>query len=192
MLGEFTRIIREEIVSINPWHKGAPTFVLLTDPTTGNCSSISLWETEDHRKALDTSPFLQEQLTKIAHHFTAPPVREVCEVALEEMPQGNRARYARVMIGHTQPNQLDEAIRLVREVFLPEFQKQKGFQGLLFLVDTSTNKCFSISLWESEAEMKAHEASGHHGEQLAKGAHLMVAPQQIVEQRQYYEVALLA
>src|SRR5438067_8274657 len=61
------------------------------------------------------------------------------------------------MSGHTQPGQLDEAVRVVREVFLPEFQKQKGFLGLLFLVDTSTNKCLSISFWESEADMKGQD-----------------------------------
>ena len=73
------------------------------------------------------------------------------------MPQTGQARHARVMSGHTQPGQLDEAVRVVREVFLPEFQKQKGFLGLLFLVDTSTNKCLSISFWESEADRKARE-----------------------------------
>lgn len=96
------------------------------------------------------------------------------------------------MIGHTQPGQLDEAIRLVGQVFLPAFRTQQGFQGLLFLVDASTNRCLSISFWESQADVKAHEESGHHGEQLAKGTHLMVEPHQIVEQRQYYEVAVLA
>jgi heme-degrading monooxygenase HmoA len=87
---------------------------------------------------------------------------------------------------------LEESIRVVRDVLVPQYKTQKGFQGLLFLADASTNKCFSISFWETEAERKAHEESGHHAEQLAKGAHLVVEPQQVIEQRQFYEVALLA
>jgi hypothetical protein len=40
--------------------------------------------------------------------------------------------------------------------------------------------------------LKGQESSGHHGQQLAKGAHLMVAPEQILEAREYYEVTVLA
>jgi len=184
--------LHENVLPAARQHEGFKQVLLLTDPHTNKAIHLSFWETEGHLKGSETSGYLPEQLAGAMPFLAAPPMQEVYEVEIEQMPQPSQARHARVMSGHTQPGQLDEAVRVVREVFLPEFQKQKGFQGLLFLVDASTNKCLSISFWQTEADMKGHESSGHHGQQLAKGAHLMAAPEQIVEAREYYEVTVLA
>src|SRR5436309_9411087 len=140
---------------------------------------LSFWETEGHLKGSETSGYLPEQLAGAMPFLAAPPTQEVYEVEIEQMPQPSQARHARVMSGHTQPGQLDEAVRLVREVFLPEFQKQKGFLGLLFLVDASTNKCLSISFWESDDDMMGLESCGHHGQQISTGDNVLLSLDQI-------------
>jgi len=191
-LDEGIQLFRQVLLPTTRQHEGFHSTLVLTDPLGNKGVAITLWETEAHLKAPEPLTFRQHITAQFEHNLSRKLDIADYEVALEEIPQGSRARYARVMIGHTQAGQLDEAVRLVGEVFVPAFKKQKGFQGLLFLVDPKTNKCLSISVWETEAEMKGHESSGQHGEQLAKGAHLMVEPHQIVEQRQYYEVAVLA
>ena len=60
--------------------------------------------------------------------------------------------YARVTTTQFSPYRLDEAISIMRENTLPAAQKQTGFKGYLFLVDRSTGKGITITLWEEESD----------------------------------------
>lgn len=94
--------------------------------------------------------------------------------------------YARVTNVQFQPGKLDEAVQTYRESILPAARQQQGFKGGLFLTDQSSNKAISISLWETEADMKAGETSGYYQAQLAKIATLVSAP----PVREAYEVSV--
>jgi hypothetical protein len=59
--------------------------------------------------------------------------------------------YARVTTTQYSPYRLDEAIHIAREHTLPAARQQTGFKGYLMLVDRSTGKGITITLWE-EAE----------------------------------------
>ncbi len=65
--------------------------------------------------------------------------------------------FARVTTFQPRPDQVNAAIRNFRERVLPEAQKQKGFKGTLLLVDRKSGNTLGITLWESEADMKASE-----------------------------------
>ena len=67
---------------------------------------------------------------------------------------------------------MEEAIAIVKESILPVSRQQPGFQGFLTLLDRRGGKLILLTLWETEAELKAGEASGYYREQLAKFAHL--------------------
>ena len=73
--------------------------------------------------------------------------------------------FARITTTRARPDQVDAAVRGFRERLLPEAQKQKGFKGTLFLVDRKSGNTLGITLWESEADMKASEerATRLHG-----------------------------
>ena len=71
---------------------------------------------------------------------------------------------------------MDEGINIVRDSILPVSQQQAGFQGLLFLTDSDTNKGIAITLWESEEDMLAGESGGYYREAVAKAAALFATP----------------
>jgi len=60
--------------------------------------------------------------------------------------------YARVTTTQFSPYRLDEAIHIAREQIVPAAQQQTGFKGFLMLVDRSTGKGITITLWEGEED----------------------------------------
>ncbi len=58
--------------------------------------------------------------------------------------------YARVTTTQHSPYRLDEAIQIAQEHTLPAARQQTGFKGYLMLVDRSTGKGITITLWEGE------------------------------------------
>lgn len=60
--------------------------------------------------------------------------------------------YARVTTTQFSPYRLDESIHIAREQIAPAAQQQSGFKGYLMLVDRSTGKGITITLWEGEED----------------------------------------
>ncbi len=83
--------------------------------------------------------------------------------------------YARVITAQNQQGTIDEGIQIFLNSILPAARQQQGFKGALFLTDQSSNKAISISLWETEADMKAGETSGYLQSQIAKAIPLITA-----------------
>lgn len=84
--------------------------------------------------------------------------------------------YSRMTTMLPRPGMADEAARIFRESVIPAAQKQKGFRGALLLEDPNRGPGTSITLWETEADLKAGEESGYVQEQLAKFGPLMAGP----------------
>jgi len=68
-----------------------------------------------------------------------------------------------------------EAVRIYRDSVIPAAKKQHGFKGALLLTDSITGKGYSITEWETEADMKAGETSGYYEEQIAKFGQLLTS-----------------
>lgn len=68
--------------------------------------------------------------------------------------------FARASTLEVPPDQMDEALRNVREQVLPLIQQQDGFKGFIALADRQTGKAIGVSLWESEQAMRASEEVG--------------------------------
>ncbi len=81
--------------------------------------------------------------------------------------------YARVTIATAQPSKVDEVTKIVRDSILPAAKKQKGFKKLIDLGDRATGRGMIIVLWNTEADMKAGEASDYYREQIAKVGSLL-------------------
>ena len=84
--------------------------------------------------------------------------------------------FARVITVNAQPGKIDEAATLYRDSVVPAAKKQKGFSGAMLLTDPVTGKGISITLWETEADQKASEASGYVAQQLGKLASVLAGP----------------
>lgn len=84
--------------------------------------------------------------------------------------------YARVTIAPALIGKTDEVRRLHRDSVVPACRQQKGFKGLYFLHDDKTGKGYTISLWETEADMTAGEQSGFYQQQVAKFKDVLSGP----------------
>ncbi len=78
---------------------------------------------------------------------------------------------ARVTNLRLDPNMADAGIELLERELLPKLKGQKGFGGFLALTNAE-RKAVTVSLWETEADMKATESTGWYQEQVAKAAPL--------------------
>jgi heme-degrading monooxygenase HmoA len=97
--------------------------------------------------------------------------------------------HARVMIGQVKPEQLgavDEAIRTYQDSIVPAAQQQQGFKGALLLTNSHTGKAISITLWETEDDLKESQASEYLQAQIVKIGSFLAGPG-IVDQ---YEVSI--
>ena len=94
--------------------------------------------------------------------------------------------FARVTIAHSLPGRTEDVLRIERDSIVPACKQQKGFKGLYLLQDHKTNKGLTISLWETEADMRAAEASGFYQQQVAKVKDALAAP----PVREEYEVSI--
>jgi heme-degrading monooxygenase HmoA len=84
--------------------------------------------------------------------------------------------HARLIIGQYRPGKADEGMQMYRESILPEARQQRGFKGAMALLDRSTDKGMSITLWETEADAQASGTSTPYlQEQLARVASLLAA-----------------
>ena len=94
--------------------------------------------------------------------------------------------YARVTTFQIEPAKLDEALEVSRSSILPAMKQQQGFKGVLTMLDRQTGKATSITLWETEADLKAGESSGYYQQQVGKLASFVAAP----PAREAYEATL--
>src|SRR2546428_6745303 len=65
--------------------------------------------------------------------------------------------HARVTKYEGPPDQLEAGIKLIKETVIPSAKKLAGFKGGYWLVDRASGKGFSVTLFESEAALKASE-----------------------------------
>lgn len=84
--------------------------------------------------------------------------------------------YARTTVMQGRPETMKEATRIFNESVIPAAEQQKGFKGALFLTDPNSGKGMSITLWDSEEDMRAGEGSGYFKEQIAKFGPLLAGP----------------
>ena len=98
------------------------------------------------------------------------------------------AAYARVTITMAKPETFDQTGPLWRERVLPNLKQADGFRGVWVLGDRKTGKGITVTLWTTEAAMKALESSGAYGQALAVFKDFMTAPPTM----ELYEVMLQA
>jgi heme-degrading monooxygenase HmoA len=93
--------------------------------------------------------------------------------------------HARVVSMEMLPIDVREAARIYQERVLPAAREQQGFRGALLLTDAETGEGLSVSLWRSEADMHASEASGFYHMKLSELDALFIS----TPVRKHYEVS---
>ena len=69
--------------------------------------------------------------------------------------------FARVSTYTGTSDEIDEAIRQVRENTLPKLKQLDGYQGAYFLVDRQNGKSLSVTLWEGEEAMNTSKEAAN-------------------------------
>ena len=93
--------------------------------------------------------------------------------------------HARVVSMEMLPIDVGEAARIYQERVLPAAREQQGFRGALLLTDAGTGEGLSVSLWSSEDNMHASEASGFYHRKLSELDALFIS----TPVRKHYEVS---
>jgi heme-degrading monooxygenase HmoA len=55
------------------------------------------------------------------------------------------------------PERLEQTVDEFRDGALPELREQSGFKGITVAVNRRSGQAFAITLWDSEADMRASE-----------------------------------
>ena len=94
--------------------------------------------------------------------------------------------HARVVNMEVLPMNMAEAVRIYRDSLVPAAKEQRGFSGALLLTDPDTGEGVSVSLWESEDDMRASEASDFYHRKLDQLDALFIS----TPVRKHYEVSV--
>jgi hypothetical protein len=65
--------------------------------------------------------------------------------------------YARVTRFEGTPEQMDAAIKLVKETIAPGAKRLEGFKGGYWLLDRASSKGFSVTLFNSQSDLDKSE-----------------------------------
>ena len=65
--------------------------------------------------------------------------------------------YARLVKAHLKPGKYELATRTLEEKVIPMLKKQKGFRDELSFLDEDHKESVSISLWETEEDVRKYE-----------------------------------
>ena len=95
--------------------------------------------------------------------------------------------HARVVNLRVRPVDTEEMVRIYRDSVMPASRRQPGFGGAMLLTDPETGIGISVTMWETEADREAVEASGYYKEQIARLADFLVE----TPIRKHYEVSVL-
>ncbi len=94
--------------------------------------------------------------------------------------------HARVVSMEILPMDIEEAIRIYQDLVVPAAKEERGFRGALLLTDPYTGEGVSISLWESEDDLHASEASGFYHRKLDQLDALFIS----TPVRKHYQVSV--
>jgi len=83
--------------------------------------------------------------------------------------------YARVTHCPVQHEKLEEFTRWIREVSFPETKQQPGFRHAYLLTHQATGISIVITMWGTEADLKASENGGFLRKQIAGCAPFLVS-----------------
>jgi heme-degrading monooxygenase HmoA len=92
------------------------------------------------------------------------------------------------------PDQIDDGLRYAQENIVPSLQEVEGFEGVYLLVDRQSGKVLTITLWETEAALRAseEEANQLRGEHRGRWDQVPTSEAGVQEAGgvEWYEVAI--
>ncbi len=95
--------------------------------------------------------------------------------------------HARIGTLYPHPDRFDHVLRVLHDTVFLAARREQGFDGMLIMNNRHAGTVVSITLWESEADMRASEASEYLQDQVSRViTHLRRPPE-----FEHYEVEVL-
>ena len=69
--------------------------------------------------------------------------------------------------GGLDPERVDETVQQFEEEALPGLEQQRGFKGITAGVNPATGQAFTVTLWETEDDMRASEQAATEAREQA-------------------------
>ena len=128
--------------------------LMLVERRTGTALGLSFFESEE--AIARAEPEFERMGDEIPEELRGRRTSvDVYEVAIEEVAEGARA--ARVSSLAGPPEGIDEGIRFIKEQILPEAGDLTGWRGVIALIDRTTGRTKTITLWDSGESLRASE-----------------------------------
>jgi heme-degrading monooxygenase HmoA len=150
--------------------RGAPGCLdvfLLINSARDTIIVVSLWENDDQWESFAA------QTVPLPFGLSASAFARY-EVVLSAGSSSGAA--ARVHQADADPDHVPEVVHLFENVVMHAATSQHGFQGIVLVVDRERGHGFSISLWNSEADMQFSERSGYLEDQVSRVSGFLLAP----------------
>jgi heme-degrading monooxygenase HmoA len=152
--------VQQTVVTMGQEQAGNRGVLMVADRTTGRSTTLTFWETHE---ALRTS---EERARRLRAGGTAQFDAQVVDVNRFEIVLDDRSActgespgFARMTTMAGDPSRVDDSIVLVREKVRPVTLDIEGNRGLLSMVDRVHGTGVTLTFWESEAAMRASEAT---------------------------------
>ena len=82
-IDEASKIFEKKVIPLCKSQKGFKGAFFMSNPETGYCIPITLWENKENMIANEQNRFFQEQVVKLMKYFIAPPIREAYEIVVK-------------------------------------------------------------------------------------------------------------
>jgi heme-degrading monooxygenase HmoA len=94
--------------------------------------------------------------------------------------------FARVTTSSMPKDKIDENSKFMAENTFPGSKKQKGYKGFLTMTNPETGERVTVSLWDTEADMKASEKASY----FIKSRKMVAATGAKILSTKYYTVGI--
>ncbi len=132
----------------------AQRLLMLIDRKAGTALGVTFFESEDAVRRAEAGFDRMAEAIPAEMRGRRTSV-DVYEVAIEDVGEGATA--ARVSSLEGPPDKIDEGIRFIEEQVLPAANELKGWKGVIALVDREAGRTKTITLWDSNASLRASE-----------------------------------
>ncbi len=120
--------------------------------------TVSLWDSERERDANPGSPHHSKE-AKLGRHLTNNPNQEPFEVLVRAGISSN-GLFARLITLPVQADNIDAALTVYKEEYLPLLQAQPGFLQVIWLANRDSGTGWGMSFWSAREQMLAADQEG--------------------------------
>jgi hypothetical protein len=132
----------------------ARRILILLDRQAGTSLGITFFDTEEALRAAE--PAFERMGDEIPEETRGRRTSvEIYEIAIDEIADGARA--ARMSSLEGAPEGIDEGIGFITKQIVPAVADISGWRGIIALVDRTTGKTKTITLWDSPESLAASE-----------------------------------